>query len=54
MTKIRYYILFIVTAIITNCAVKKNSTTEIGRPTDSAFYLPEEIYIQHPKSERKN
>lgn len=54
MTKIRYYILFIVTAIITNCAVKKNSTTEIGRPTDSAFSLPEEIYIQHPKSERKN
>ncbi len=54
MIKIKYFLLFIFVALITNCAVKKNVSIEIGKPTDSAFSLPEDVYIQQPKSERKN
>lgn len=54
MIKIKYFLLFIFVALITNCAVKKNVPIEIGKPTDSAFSLPEDFYIQQPKSERKN
>lgn len=54
MIKIKYFLLFIFVAFITNCAVKKNIPIEIGKPTDSAFSLPEDVYIQQPKSERKN
>lgn len=54
MNRIKYIVLLFVVGLVTNCAIKKNSTSHIGKPTDSAFSLPEEVYIQHPKSERKN
>jgi beta-N-acetylhexosaminidase len=54
MNKIKILSFLCVIVLATNCATKKTVPVSIAKPTDSAFILPDEVYVQHAKSERKN
>jgi beta-glucosidase-like glycosyl hydrolase/CubicO group peptidase (beta-lactamase class C family) len=54
MNKIKILSFLCVIVLATNCATKKTVAVSIAKPTDSAFILPDEVYVQHAKSERKN
>lgn len=54
MNKIKILSFLCVIVLVTNCATKKTVPVSIAKPTDSAFILPDEVYVQHAKSERKN